>query len=65
MAPPVEGGTDALFPDAPRGPLRACRARASFSWKELALFWDGEDVLRLKVRRGCAVSAGLTPSGVC
>ncbi|ELK06544.1 Peroxisomal acyl-coenzyme A oxidase 3 [Pteropus alecto] len=48
MAPPLEGGTDALFPDVPRGPLHAFRARASFSWKELALFWDGEDVLRLK-----------------
>lgn len=48
MEPPSEGGTDALFPAVPRGPLDAWRARASFGWKELALFWEGEDVLRLK-----------------
>lgn len=52
MEPPSEGGTDALFPAVPRGPLDAWRARASFGWKELALFWEGEDVLRLKVRPG-------------
>ncbi|XP_015982620.2 peroxisomal acyl-coenzyme A oxidase 3 [Rousettus aegyptiacus] len=48
MEPPSEGGTDALFPAVPRGPLDAWRTRASFGWKELALFWEGEDVLRLK-----------------
>nr|KAF6280119.1 acyl-CoA oxidase 3, pristanoyl [Pipistrellus kuhlii] len=48
MAPNEEGGEEALLPDLPRGPLDAYRARASFSWKELALFWEGEDMLRLK-----------------
>ncbi|XP_008066133.1 peroxisomal acyl-coenzyme A oxidase 3 [Carlito syrichta] len=48
MAPTVGGGDDALLPDLPRGPLDAYRARASFSWKELALFLEGEDLLRFK-----------------
>ncbi|XP_023062606.1 peroxisomal acyl-coenzyme A oxidase 3 isoform X3 [Piliocolobus tephrosceles] len=48
MAPPVEGGDAALLPEFPRGPLDAYRARASFSWKELALFTEGEDMLRFK-----------------
>lgn len=50
MAPTLEGSDAALLPDFPRGPLHAYRARASFSWKELALFWDGADMLRFKVR---------------
>lgn len=48
MAPTLEGSDAALLPDFPRGPLHAYRARASFSWKELALFWDGTDMLRFK-----------------
>nr|KAF6385822.1 acyl-CoA oxidase 3, pristanoyl [Myotis myotis] len=48
MAPSVEGSEEALLPDLPRGPLHAYRARASFDWKELALFLEGEDMLRLK-----------------
>ncbi|XP_059532424.1 peroxisomal acyl-coenzyme A oxidase 3 isoform X1 [Myotis daubentonii] len=48
MAPTVEGSEEALLPDLPRGPLHAYRARASFDWKELALFLEGEDILRLK-----------------
>ncbi|XP_014388932.1 PREDICTED: peroxisomal acyl-coenzyme A oxidase 3 [Myotis brandtii] len=48
MAPNVEGSEEALLPDLPRGPLHAYRARASFNWKELALFLEGEDMLRLK-----------------
>uniref|UniRef100_A0A452TZS3 Acyl-coenzyme A oxidase n=1 Tax=Ursus maritimus TaxID=29073 RepID=A0A452TZS3_URSMA len=48
MAPPSEVGTDTLLPDLPKGPLQAYRARASFCWQELALFLEGEDVLRLK-----------------
>ena len=54
MASTVEGGDTALLPEFPRGPLDAYRARASFSWKELALFTEGEDMLRFKVR--CAVA---------
>lgn len=49
MAPSVEGSEEeALLPEPPRGPLQAYRARASFSWRELALFLEGEDLLRLK-----------------
>nr|XP_012328946.1 peroxisomal acyl-coenzyme A oxidase 3 isoform X1 [Aotus nancymaae]XP_012328947.1 peroxisomal acyl-coenzyme A oxidase 3 isoform X1 [Aotus nancymaae]XP_012328948.1 peroxisomal acyl-coenzyme A oxidase 3 isoform X1 [Aotus nancymaae]XP_012328949.1 peroxisomal acyl-coenzyme A oxidase 3 isoform X1 [Aotus nancymaae] len=48
MAPTVEGGDAALLPEFPRGPLDTYRARASFSWKELALFTEGEDMLRFK-----------------
>lgn len=48
MEPTLEGSDDALMPDFPRGPLHAYRARASFSWKELALFWEGRDMLRFK-----------------
>ncbi|XP_032711614.1 peroxisomal acyl-coenzyme A oxidase 3 isoform X1 [Lontra canadensis] len=48
MAPASEGGAEALLPDLPKGPLQAYRSRASFCWKELALFLEGEDVLRLK-----------------
>ncbi|XP_032109941.1 peroxisomal acyl-coenzyme A oxidase 3 isoform X3 [Sapajus apella] len=48
MAPPGEGRDAALLPEFPRGPLDTYRARASFSWKELALFAEGEDMLRFK-----------------
>ncbi|XP_028348170.1 peroxisomal acyl-coenzyme A oxidase 3 isoform X4 [Physeter macrocephalus] len=48
MAPLGEGSDDPVLPDLPRGPLDAARARASFPWKELALFWDGPDMLRFK-----------------
>ena len=41
-----------MLPDPPPGPLHVARARASFPWKELALFWEGEDTLRFKVRLG-------------
>ncbi|XP_066135872.1 peroxisomal acyl-coenzyme A oxidase 3-like [Saccopteryx bilineata] len=48
MAPTQEGSRDTLLPDFPRGPLDVYRARASFNWKELALFLEGEDMLRFK-----------------
>nr|XP_033712508.1 peroxisomal acyl-coenzyme A oxidase 3 isoform X4 [Tursiops truncatus] len=48
MAPLGEGSDDPVLPDLPRGPLHAARARASFPWKELALFWEGPDMLRFK-----------------
>ncbi|XP_063475445.1 peroxisomal acyl-coenzyme A oxidase 3 isoform X9 [Symphalangus syndactylus] len=48
MASTVEGGDTALLPEFPRGPLDTYRARASFSWKELALFTEGKDMLRFK-----------------
>ncbi|KAM9677745.1 peroxisomal acyl-coenzyme A oxidase 3 isoform 1-T1 [Trichechus inunguis] len=48
MAPTLEGRDDALLPDFPKGPLQAYRARASFSWKELLLFLEGEETVRFK-----------------
>uniref|UniRef100_A0A8C3X8W8 Acyl-coenzyme A oxidase n=1 Tax=Catagonus wagneri TaxID=51154 RepID=A0A8C3X8W8_9CETA len=53
MASTREEGSDelrdvALLPEPPRGPLWAARARASFPWRELALFWEGNDTLRFK-----------------
>ncbi|XP_064142260.1 peroxisomal acyl-coenzyme A oxidase 3 isoform X3 [Loxodonta africana] len=44
----LEGKDDALLPDFPKGPLQPYRARASFSWKELLLFLEGEEMLRFK-----------------
>uniref|UniRef100_A0A8C6K4I1 Acyl-coenzyme A oxidase n=1 Tax=Melopsittacus undulatus TaxID=13146 RepID=A0A8C6K4I1_MELUD len=41
---------DTLLPDLPKGPLcRYCR-KASFNWKEMAVFLDGEDIIQLKDR---------------
>ncbi|XP_008831058.1 peroxisomal acyl-coenzyme A oxidase 3 isoform X1 [Nannospalax galili] len=48
MTPTPEGRNNVLWPDVPRGPLSTYRARASFSYRELLLFWEGEDVLRFK-----------------
>lgn len=52
MVPLGERSNDPVLPDPPQGPLHVARARASFPWKELALFWEGEDTLRFKVRLG-------------
>ncbi|XP_006875384.1 PREDICTED: peroxisomal acyl-coenzyme A oxidase 3 [Chrysochloris asiatica] len=48
MESPLEEKDEALLPDFPKGPLQTYRARASFSWKELLLFLEGEDIIRLK-----------------
>lgn len=48
MAPLRERSDDPVLPDPPPGPLHVARARASFPWKDLALFWEGEDTLRFK-----------------
>ncbi|XP_057357983.1 peroxisomal acyl-coenzyme A oxidase 3 isoform X5 [Manis pentadactyla] len=48
MALPSERSNDTLLPDLPGGPLCAFRARASFSWRQLALFLESESELRLK-----------------
>uniref|UniRef100_A0A672UX55 Acyl-coenzyme A oxidase n=1 Tax=Strigops habroptila TaxID=2489341 RepID=A0A672UX55_STRHB len=41
---------DTLLPDFPKGPLCRYRRKASFNWKEMAVFLDGEDVIQLKNR---------------
>ncbi|XP_055290302.1 peroxisomal acyl-coenzyme A oxidase 3 isoform X2 [Moschus berezovskii] len=48
MEPLRERSDEPVLPDPPRGPLHLARARASFPWKELALFWEGEDMLRFR-----------------
>lgn len=37
--------------DFPAGPLDQYRSKASFSWKTMRLFLDGEDIIRYKVRK--------------
>uniref|UniRef100_A0A8C3UIK3 Acyl-coenzyme A oxidase n=1 Tax=Catharus ustulatus TaxID=91951 RepID=A0A8C3UIK3_CATUS len=48
----VSGGWDhwVLLPDCPKGPLSTYRKKASFNWKEMAVFIDGEDIIQLKNR---------------
>ncbi|KAM6221805.1 peroxisomal acyl-coenzyme A oxidase 3 [Rhynchocyon petersi] len=48
MTASLEGKDDTLLLDLPKGPLQAYRARASFDWKELLLFLEGEEVVRFK-----------------
>ncbi|CAI9172323.1 unnamed protein product [Rangifer tarandus platyrhynchus] len=48
MAPLRESSDDPMLLDPPQGPLHVARTRASFPWKELVLFWEGEDILRYK-----------------
>ena len=39
-----------LMKDFPPGPLDHYRQKASFDWKKMKLFLEGEDILRFKVR---------------
>ena len=39
-----------IMKDFPSGPLDVYRKKASFDWKEMKMFLDGEDILRFKVR---------------
>lgn len=41
--------TEFKIPDLPPGPLDVYRKKASFNWKEMVLFLDGEDVQEFKV----------------
>ncbi|XP_072784062.1 peroxisomal acyl-coenzyme A oxidase 3 isoform X2 [Taeniopygia guttata] len=41
---------DNLLADFPKGPLSRYRKKASFNWKEMAVFIDGEDIIQLKNR---------------
>ncbi|XP_035754558.1 peroxisomal acyl-coenzyme A oxidase 3 isoform X4 [Egretta garzetta] len=45
-----QSSRDTLLPDFPRGPLCKYRKKASFNWKEMAVFLDGEDTIQLKNR---------------
>uniref|UniRef100_A0A8C3ILV0 Acyl-coenzyme A oxidase n=1 Tax=Chrysemys picta bellii TaxID=8478 RepID=A0A8C3ILV0_CHRPI len=46
----VASSWDILLPDFPEGPLCEYRKRASFSWKEMAVFIDEEDLIQFKNR---------------
>ncbi|RLW08871.1 hypothetical protein DV515_00002966 [Chloebia gouldiae] len=39
---------DNLLADFPKGPLSRYRKKASFNWKEMAVFIHGEDIIQLK-----------------
>ncbi|XP_054855423.1 peroxisomal acyl-coenzyme A oxidase 3 isoform X2 [Eublepharis macularius] len=39
-----------LLPDLPRGPLCTYRKKASFNWKEMAVFIEDEDLIQFKSR---------------
>ncbi|XP_008945052.1 PREDICTED: peroxisomal acyl-coenzyme A oxidase 3 [Merops nubicus] len=41
---------ETLLPDFPKGPLCKYREKASFNWREMAVFLDGEDTIQLKNR---------------
>jgi len=47
---------ETLLPDFPKGPLCKYRKKASFNWKEMAVFIDGEDIIQLKVNFAKIVS---------
>uniref|UniRef100_S4RR37 Acyl-coenzyme A oxidase n=1 Tax=Petromyzon marinus TaxID=7757 RepID=S4RR37_PETMA len=46
MANAVDDGQ--LFPAMPRGPLDLYRAKASFDWRQMALFIDSEEILHFR-----------------
>ena len=41
----------AVVPELPSGPLDVYRKRASFSWRDMVLLMEGEDVIQFKVNR--------------
>lgn len=51
-----QNSRDNLLADFPPGPLSRYRKKASFNWKEMALFIDGEEVIQLKVNLAGIVS---------
>ncbi|XP_038601737.1 peroxisomal acyl-coenzyme A oxidase 3 isoform X2 [Tachyglossus aculeatus] len=50
QGPSVEGPVLLLLPDFPPGALDDYRRRASFPWREMALFLEDDDILRFKQR---------------
>ena len=49
-----------LLKDFPPGPLDEYRKKATFDWKKMRLFLDGEDILRFKVRSFVTVLDSVT-----
>ncbi|XP_019409010.1 PREDICTED: peroxisomal acyl-coenzyme A oxidase 3-like [Crocodylus porosus] len=44
----TENSGDTLLPDFPKGPLCVYRKKASFNWKEMAVFLEGKELLQYK-----------------
>ena len=44
-----EPSLDEILKDFPPGPLDLYRKKASFDWKQMKLFIEGEDILKFKV----------------
>lgn len=42
-----------IIPDLPRGPLDIYRRKASFDWKDMMRFLEGEEIIAFKVRCSC------------
>lgn len=42
-------GLSEEFPELPSGPLDVYRKRASFNWKEMLRFIEGEEIIAFKV----------------
>ena len=47
--PNLHPSLDEILKDFPPGPLDVYRNKASFSWKDMKLFIDGEDITLFKV----------------
>ena len=45
----VHPSLDEILKDFPPGPLDRYRNKASFDWKQMKIFWDGEDCTLFKV----------------
>ncbi|KYO45699.1 hypothetical protein Y1Q_0021372 [Alligator mississippiensis] len=44
----TQNSGDILLPDFPKGPLCVYRKKASFNWKEMAVFLEGKELLQYK-----------------
>ncbi|XP_019381574.1 PREDICTED: peroxisomal acyl-coenzyme A oxidase 3 [Gavialis gangeticus] len=44
----TQNSGDTLLPDFPKGPLCVYRKKASFNWKEMAVFLEGKELLQYK-----------------
>ena len=48
-AKPQIATLEEILVDFPPGPLDRYRKRATFDWKALKVYWEGEDVVKFKV----------------
>lgn len=47
---------DDTIPDLPHGPLDVYRRKASFSWKDMVRFIDGEEIIAFKVSHRLSIA---------